>query len=46
MILYLISSIAMHNFEINIYSLIMLIVTFICGSIGGVVGINIKSYKK
>ncbi|MBP3464280.1 MAG: TIGR04086 family membrane protein [Clostridia bacterium] len=45
-ILYAISSILLKNFEINVYSLIMLVVTFFCGSIGGVVGINIKSYKK
>lgn len=45
-ILYIISSISMQNFEINIYSMIMLVITFICGSIGGIVGINIKSYKK
>ncbi len=45
-ILYIISSISMQNFEINVYSMIMLVITFICGSIGGIVGINIKSYKK
>lgn len=45
-ILYIISSISMQNFEINVYSMIMLLITFICGSIGGIVGINIKSYKK
>ena len=45
-ILYIVSSISMQNFEINVYSMIMLVITFICGSIGGIVGINIKSYKK
>ncbi len=45
-ILYIVSSISMQNFEINVYSMIMLVITFICGSIGGSVGINIKSYKK
>lgn len=45
-ILYIVSSISMQNFEINVYSMIMLLITFICGSIGGIVGINIKSYKK
>lgn len=42
MILYLISSICLKNFEINIYSIIMMIVTFICGSVGGIVGVNIN----
>lgn len=45
-ILYAISSISLKNFEINVYSLIMLAIAFVCGSIGGIVGINIKSYKK
>ena len=45
-ILYIVSSISMQNFEINVYSMIMLVITFICGSIGGIVGINIKSYRK
>lgn len=45
-ILYILSSISMQNFDINVYSMIMLVITFVCGSIGGIVGINIKSYKK
>lgn len=45
-ILYILSSISMQNFDVNVYSMIMLVITFVCGSIGGIVGINIKSYKK
>lgn len=43
LLIYLISSGLLQNFEVNIYSIIMLIATFICGCIGGVVGVNIKS---
>ncbi len=42
-IIYLISSILLNNFEINVYSIIMLFVAFLCGGIGGVVGVNIKN---
>lgn len=42
-ILYLISSILLKNFEINVYSGIMFAATFVCGGIGGIVGINIKN---
>lgn len=42
-IIYLLSSILMKNFEINVYSMIMFIASFICGSIGGIVGVNIKN---
>ncbi len=41
-ILYLISSIYLKNFTINIYSIIMMFVSFVCGSIGGIVGVNLK----
>ena len=41
-ILYLISSICLKNFEINMYSIIMMAVAFTCGSIGGMVGVNIR----
>ena len=43
LLIYLISSGLLQNFEVNIYSIIMWIATFICGCIGGVVGVNIKS---
>ena len=42
-ILYLLSSILLKNFEINVYSAIMFAATFVCGGIGGIVGINIKN---
>ena len=42
-ILYLISSFILNNFEVNIYSALMFAATFICGAIGGIVGVNIKS---
>lgn len=42
-ILYLASSILLKNFEVNVYSGIMFTATFICGGIGGIVGINIKN---
>ncbi len=41
-ILYLISSILLKDFTLNIYSLIMFIVAFFCGAIGGIVGVNMK----
>ena len=40
--LYLISSIILNNYEINIYSIIMLFCSFLFGIIGGIIGINIK----
>ena len=40
--IYLISSLILKNFDINIYSAIMFGVSFLCGGIGGIVGINIK----
>lgn len=39
-IIYLCSSIMLKNFEVNVYSSIMLVACFICGSIGGVLGVN------
>lgn len=41
-LIYLASSLMLKNFDINIYSAIMFGVSFLCGGIGGVVGINIK----
>ena len=43
LLIYLLSSFLLKNFEVNIYSCIMFAATFICGAIGGVVGVNIKS---
>lgn len=40
--IYIISSILLKNFEINIYSGIMFVSAFICGCIGGIVGVNMK----
>lgn len=42
LIIYLISSLIMKNFEVNVYSMIMFAASFVCGSIGGIVGVNIK----
>ena len=42
LILYLASSILLKNFEVNIYSCIMFAAVFICGSIGGIIGVNSK----
>ena len=42
-IIYMISSILLKNFEINVYSGIMLASTVICGCIGGIVGVNRKN---
>ena len=41
-ILYLISSILLRDFSLNIYSIIMFIVSFLCGAVGGIIGVNIK----
>jgi len=40
--IYLISSITGTGFAINIYSLIMIIVSIITGMIGGIIGVNLK----
>lgn len=41
-LIYLVSSLILKNFDINIYSIIMFGVSFLCGAIGGIVGINMK----
>ena len=41
-LIYLVSSLLLKNFDINVYSAIMFVVSFLCGSIGGIVGINLK----
>ena len=42
-IIYMISSILLKNFEVNVYSGIMFFSTFVCGCIGGIVGVNMKN---
>lgn len=41
-LIYFISSLLLKNFDINVYSAIMFVVSFLCGGIGGVVGINLR----
>ncbi len=41
-ILYIISSILLRDFSLNIYSILMFVVSFICGAIGGIIGVNMK----
>lgn len=40
--IYLISSIAQVGFSLNMYSIIMIILSILAGMIGGIVGVNIK----
>lgn len=40
--IYLISSIILANFKINLYSAIMIFVSIIMGMIGGIIGVNLK----
>ena len=42
-IIYMISSMLLKNFEINVYSGIMFFSTFVCGGVGGIVGVNMKN---
>lgn len=42
LIIYLISSLLNGKFSLNIQSIIMMIVEFFCGMIGGIIGINRK----
>ena len=42
-IIYMISSMLLKNFEINVYSGIMFFSTFVCGCVGGIVGVNMKN---
>lgn len=41
-LIYLVSSLILKNFDVNVYSVVMFVVSFLCGGIGGIVGINIK----
>lgn len=42
LVIYLLSSIVQTGFNLNIYSIIMIIVGVLCGMIGGIIGVNIK----
>ena len=41
-LIYLVSSLILKNFDVNIYSAIMFVVSFLCGAIGGIVGVNMQ----
>lgn len=41
-LIYLVSSLILKNFDVNVYSVIMFAVSFFCGAIGGIVGINMQ----
>lgn len=41
--IYIISSIVETGFSLNIYSIIMIILSIIAGMVGGIVGVNIKN---
>lgn len=45
-LLYLISSMTFGNFEVNRYVVTMLVIGIVTGTIGGILGINIKSTVK
>lgn len=40
--IYLVSSVAQVGFALNMYSIIMIILSILAGMIGGIVGVNIK----
>ncbi|MBR3133152.1 MAG: TIGR04086 family membrane protein [Clostridia bacterium] len=40
--LYMISSVLLGDFGLNIYSVIMFIVSCACGGVGGIIGVNLK----
>lgn len=42
LVIYLLSSITGSGFSLNIYSLVMIIVSVIAGMIGGIIGVNLK----
>ncbi|MCI8291180.1 MAG: TIGR04086 family membrane protein [Clostridia bacterium] len=41
-LIYLVSSLILKNFDVNVYSAIMFVVSFLCGAIGGIVGVNMQ----
>jgi len=40
--LYLISSIIGGNFSVNIYSVMMIVISILAGALGGIIGVNMK----
>lgn len=42
LVIYLLSSMILKNFDFNVYSSIMFLAAFLCGGIGGIVGVNIQ----
>ncbi|MBR3153171.1 MAG: TIGR04086 family membrane protein [Clostridia bacterium] len=40
--LYMISSVLIGDFSLNIYSVIMFVVSSVCGGVGGIIGVNLK----
>ena len=42
-ILYLFSSILSNNFSLDISSIVMILISIICGAIGGILGVNLSS---
>lgn len=40
--IYLLSSIVQTGFNLNIYSIVMIIAGVLCGMLGGIIGVNIK----
>ena len=44
-IIYLISSIAIKSFIFNLKSVIMILCSIISGTIGGIIGVNLKNKK-
>lgn len=41
-VIYLLSSIVQTGFNLNVYSIIMIIAGVLCGMLGGIIGVNIK----
>lgn len=42
LLIYLLSSIVQTGFELNLFSIIMIIAGCLCGMLGGIIGVNIK----
>lgn len=41
-VIYLLSSIATKSFSLNMYSIIMIVISIVAGAIGGIIGVNKK----
>jgi len=41
-IIYIISSIVQTGFRLDLYSIVMIIASVLCGMLGGIIGVNIK----